>query len=173
MAKTFLLTLSIISLPFLLCGCGGGPSDQPELGEVSGVVKVDGNPEPNIKVTFMPEKGRPSIGITNENGEYVLKYSEEEIGTKVGTNYVTITRMLPEAASDDCGGCGCGGAPSGADLPDPIHAKYNRDARDNPEMKVEVKAGSQEFNFDVETDPSATRDTGECNGGGSDPCLCG
>lgn len=144
---------TILLLFFLLAlvGCGGGaPADMPELGEVSGVIKVDGEPQANILVSFQPEQGRPSMGVTDENGEYTLKYTQAESGAKVGKNLVTISTKPPEESSTE--GCGCS---EDEGFLDPIHPKYNTEAIDNPEMTVEVKLGSQEFNFDVTTDPSA------------------
>ena len=41
-----------------MLGCGGGtPDDQPDIGQVTGVVTVDGSPKADIIVAFQPEGG--------------------------------------------------------------------------------------------------------------------
>jgi len=73
----------------LLIGCqktGTGISP------VSGVVTLDGTPLTHASVTFQPTGGgRPSFGVTNDRGLYVLEYSMKELGAKVGTCTVKIT----------------------------------------------------------------------------------
>ena len=55
-----------------LSGClNGGNSD---LGTVTGVVTVDGEPINYATVTFMPTQGRASVGLTDADGAYKLVY---------------------------------------------------------------------------------------------------
>ena len=61
------------------------------LGMVAGVVTKDGVPIPSATVTFYPEQGRPSVGITDEEGRYQLKFTESQTGAVVGTHRVNIT----------------------------------------------------------------------------------
>ena len=49
-------------------GCGGAPDDRPDLGEVSGVVTLDGAPVENAVVQFTPAAGRPSQARTAADG---------------------------------------------------------------------------------------------------------
>ena len=63
-------------LPFV-CGCGGGVADQPELAAVSGQVTLDGQPLPNVILTFKPVgEGRSSSGVSDEDGNYSLQYCD-------------------------------------------------------------------------------------------------
>lgn len=48
----------------------------PELGDVYGKVTLDGKPVPNINILFTPESGRAAGGVTDEEGNYELKYLE-------------------------------------------------------------------------------------------------
>jgi hypothetical protein len=115
-------------------GCGSGaPADQPELGEVTGVVTLDGKPLPNVIVTFNPAKGRPSIGTTDEMGSYTLSYLGHLDGAVVGPNTVTIA--TPQDHPD----------PPGHPFKDPIPAKYNNETT----LTADVKPGANEFNFDL------------------------
>lgn len=74
----------------LISGCGSS-GDTPDLGQVSGIIKVDGNPTPNVAVRFAPvDGGRPSNGTTDDTGRYELVYSTKLMGAKVGTHNVSI-----------------------------------------------------------------------------------
>ena len=87
-------------LALLAAGCGGG--DRPDLGRVSGTVKLGGEPLENAEVMFVPSGGRPSMGVTNSNGHYELEYTVDAKGAVVGTHTVTISTYR-EAGEDDEG----------------------------------------------------------------------
>jgi len=70
-----------------LPGCSGS-TDQPEVGDVSGVVSLDGKPVPGVNIIFQPDSGRAAVGMTNENGEYELEYLHGVKGCKLGQNTV-------------------------------------------------------------------------------------
>lgn len=125
--------LALCTIAILLCsaGCGGGaPSDSPELGTVTGVVTLNGNPLPNVSVTFQPEEGKPSFGGTNDAGVYELVYSKDANGAKIGQHTVRIT--TPTEGPEDVG-------------KDPIPAQYNTKST----LKKEVKAGANQIDFDL------------------------
>lgn len=82
------LLLSLLAINF--SGCGGTASDRPPLGEVQGVVKLDGQPFEGAFVMFVPENGRPSVGTSDSEGRYVLKYLENVPGAALGTHQVRI-----------------------------------------------------------------------------------
>jgi hypothetical protein len=82
----------------MLAGCG---KSNMAVAPVSGKVTLDGAPLKSASVTFQPKDGgRPSFGVTNEHGRYVLEYSLNELGAKVGLCTVRITT---ESRSDDSG----------------------------------------------------------------------
>lgn len=146
-----LRNLSVLAIALTLTGCGGGgPGDMPEIGQVTGTITVDGSPKANVIVAFQPEGGRPSQGITDNQGNYELVYSRDAKGAKIGKNLVTLSTDTSgdsyesENSSED--------KSEEEDAKDPeIPAKYNTEAIDNPEMTVEVKAGSNEFSWDIKT----------------------
>lgn len=126
-------TASVFAIGLLALGCGR--SDLPQLGDVEGVVKIDGVPFENAMVQFHNEKGgRPGSGVTDKDGKYKLQYNEEYSGTKVGPSRVEITTIWPE-----------GEPPPGKK--DPILPKYNAKS----ELKEEVKPGKNTFNFDLKS----------------------
>ncbi len=72
----------------LLSGCGGS-DDQPELGEVSGTVTLDGKPVVGINVVFKPDIGRAAAGNSDADGNYTLQYLAGYEGSKLGPNTVS------------------------------------------------------------------------------------
>jgi hypothetical protein len=80
-------------------GCG---SSGPEIAYVTGRVTMDGKPLPNATVVFIPENGRPAGARTDENGEYVLNFTEGRQGAIPGKNAIRIT-TLREAEQDENG----------------------------------------------------------------------
>jgi len=151
-SKHMRFSFSLMALCLLtMTGCGGGPDDLPEIGQVTGVVTVDGSPKGNLIVSFQPEGGRPAMGTTDAEGRYELTYSRDEMGTKIGKNLVTISSE--EAAEDyEDGEDNAQQGDETAATSDPIPAKYNTMAVENPDMTVDVSAGANEFNWDVKTD---------------------
>lgn len=83
----------------LLSGCGGADM---KVAPVAGIVTLDGAPLERASVLFLPEKGRPSFGVTDDQGHYTLIYSKDENGAEIGSCKVQVsTRMAPSASNDD------------------------------------------------------------------------
>jgi len=141
------LHILVIAALFSLTGCGGDGT-APELGTVTGTVTLDGDPLPDATVLFQPETGRPSVGITDSDGKYSLKYIEAE-GAKVGKHTVSITTRRGGGDVGDDPGAGVGDgteeaeAPAGKPVPELVPDKYNI----RSELKVEVVAGSNTHDF--------------------------
>jgi len=75
-----------------VAGCGG--QNRPALAQVHGRVTLNGKPLANAIVAFHPEGGgRESSGVTDDNGEYVLKYIRDELGGTVGKNSVRVVKQ--------------------------------------------------------------------------------
>ncbi|QDT67023.1 carboxypeptidase regulatory-like domain-containing protein [Calycomorphotria hydatis] len=86
--------LTLLSLVCVLSILGCGQSDGPKLGEVDGIVTIDGKPTANLKVLFVPTTGgRTSQGTTNSEGYYQLYYSASKLGAIVGEHEVTISEI--------------------------------------------------------------------------------
>lgn len=147
-AMRTVLTPLLLWLP--LCGCSG--SSGPELGKVSGTVRLDGQPLANASVRFTPEKGAPSIGITDDQGNYELQYSSSRNGALVGNHIVRISTHRHAGEDDD-------GNKTPA-VPEKVPAEYNVNAAQNPEMKREVKSGSNAIDFDLKAGGSVVQPAG-------------
>lgn len=117
----------------LLCislGCSDG--DRPPIGRVKGLVTIDGQPAEGLGVLFSQQGFRSSSGMTNERGEYELKYVKDTMGAAVGTHKVRIEYVSQEGA-----------VARRATIPE----KYNRKS----ELTAKVESGTNEFNFDLQT----------------------
>ncbi len=94
---------------------------------VHGQVTLDGKPLARATVVFVPVvRGKESRGVTNDNGEYILKFIREEQGGTVGKNTVQITKLRTHAESSDV-----------------VPAKYNRETT----LTAEVTSGDNVFDF--------------------------
>ena len=133
---------------FFQPGCGG-PSDQPELGQVTGTITLDGKPLSGVAVVFQPDNGRPARGTTDAAGKYELTYIRETKGAKVGPNRVEIAPSEEGEAEevDDAG------EESKPVTQQPKSAKPKIPSRYNvqSELKVDVKAGKNTFDFKLES----------------------
>jgi hypothetical protein len=111
----------------VLAGCGG--SDLPELGQVTGTVKMDGNPLAGATVTFAPEKGAASTAVTDASGRYELVYIREHKGALLGLHSVRISKPSEDESSDV------------------VPAAYNTETT----LSADVKSGPNQFDFDVKS----------------------
>ena len=117
-----------------LAGCSEGPDIVP----VKGKMTRAGKPLANFAVTFQPTKGRPSVGYTDEQGNFELTYTLDQKGAVRGKHkvYVQYTPMDVEQGYESTG------APKSkppADLRD-IHGKYG-----GPEITpLEVEVDGEE-----------------------------
>jgi len=75
----------------LLAGCSSGPSDAPELVEVTGKVLVDDAPAHAAKIQFLSTtRGLISTGSTAEDGTFRLIYKRGRWGAPIDKHIVTI-----------------------------------------------------------------------------------
>lgn len=114
---------------FFISGCGGGA----ELGDVSGKITLDGQPLQGALVEFQPAEGRGSIGSTDAQGVYQLSHTVDSQGAVVGKHTVRITMADDEDKEQPGRGA--------------IPARYNSQS----ELSAEVKSGSNECNFDLQS----------------------
>ena len=125
--------LAMITVAVLGCGQEG-----PKVVKVSGRVTRGGRPVKDLKVTFMPETGRPSWGYTDPDGRYTLHYTRDQDGACVGKHKVFV--LYDPRPSD----------------PDEEEEWALRGTPMSPDMKaVEDKYGSEEttpLEFDIQDD---------------------
>lgn len=116
--------------------CRSRPSDQPDLGTVTGVVTMDGTPFEGALVSFAPTEGRSSQGVTDAEGKYELLYIGNTKGAKVGSHKVHITTYIADDSDPDA-----------RNIKETIPAKYHKDST----LTAEVKKGKNTFDFPLES----------------------
>ena len=128
----------ILMLCLLLAGCDSGPA----LAPVVGTVTLDGSPLAGAEVEFQPTAagGSPSVGVTDAEGHYELRFTMNEKGALLGEHTV---RIVMAEEDDDEGGTGSDEGPSTARIP----ARYNT----NSELKETVQKGKNTFDFLLES----------------------
>lgn len=130
--------LGICGILVGLVGCGGG-ADTPDLGDVSGTILLDGKPLADASVEFTPANGRGSVAVTDSQGRYTLRYTNDADGAVLGAHTVRISTGRAGTGSNE-------GGESTAAVPERVPPKYNSAT----DIKVEVKAGSNTFDYKIE-----------------------
>ncbi|MFH1267526.1 MAG: hypothetical protein ABIK89_17525 [Planctomycetota bacterium] len=130
MATSPRLALILFLSAMLLGSVGCNRGDQPELGKARGTVTLDGKPLAGVIIRFHPQTGRAGTATTDSDGKYDLVYTYGVNGAKVGPN--TVSFAWPDGEA--------GGSP--------IPGKYAGES----ELKVEVKAGKNTFDFPLESE---------------------
>jgi hypothetical protein len=77
-------TVLLLVTSLLSVGC----NREPTVCRVTGTVRLAGKPVPNVRVNFVPAEGRPSSGVTDQNGVYNLQYAHGQPGAQRGTHKV-------------------------------------------------------------------------------------
>jgi hypothetical protein len=132
--------LLLVLLPLLTAfGCGG-PDNR---AEVSGTVRLNGQPVASGSISFVPTDGNtgPSSGGVIADGKYSVPQAK---GVAVGKNRVSILSTVKTGRKINIGRDG---------LEDEwlqvVPAKYN----DQSELVRDVKSGSNQLDFDLKGSP--------------------
>jgi hypothetical protein len=119
-----------------VAGCSRQRGEMPPLGEVSGVVSLDGQPLPRASVAYVPyERGNASYGLTDDVGRYTLAYGVKQPGAVVGRHRVEI-RTGSEGRDKDG---------NFVETAERLPAKYHLKS----ELTATVGPGSNEINFQL------------------------
>ncbi len=136
--KANLGSFCVAGILFTLLVAGGGcRKGNPNFAHVSGQVRLDGQPLSGALVEFEPEGGSPSYGLTDPYGRFTLRFNHEQAGALIGKHTVRITTR--RSTTDD------NGRP--VVLPEKIPPQYNSRST----LKVEVRPGSNRFDFDLKS----------------------
>jgi len=153
MVRVALACVAMAGLSLAGCDAGGPP-----MGQVTGLVTLDGKPLPNAAVTFAPvDGGGPSSGITDASGNYELN-AQDRKGALIGKHKVSVTSVVmnqsavdpnmssssPEYAKQAQGG---GAGEYNIKQTEPIPAKYN----EKSELEYEVKSGSNKIDLELKS----------------------
>ncbi|MEQ1829100.1 MAG: carboxypeptidase regulatory-like domain-containing protein [Pirellula sp.] len=113
-------------------GCGG-----PQFGNVSGQVTMDGQPLPDVAVRFEDEGGSATIARTDKSGNYVMRYTIDQIGAPVGKHKVTIITPAPVTEG------------TGERYKELLPPEYNRKST----LTADVKPGKQTIDWKLKSKP--------------------
>ncbi len=121
----------------ILVGCG--KDDTPPLGEVTGVVTLDGKPVEGANVRFLPGHTRGSSGGTDAKGRYELSFDDDHSGAAVGMHDVMISQRADVMKNPELGN------------QEQLPARYN----EKTTLKREVKEGENVIDFKLTTEEPA------------------
>jgi len=123
-----LMTTTLLLAAFSLVGCG---PRGPHLAEVTGIVRLDGEPLPGAQLTFVPAEpgGSTAYGHSDEDGFYRLKFSRDSTGALPGT-YKVVVELPNRGEAEALRASGITVPPEGVKLP----KKYQKPG----ELTVEV-----------------------------------
>ena len=164
-----MLTRSAFSFAalFAIVGCGGGSSDLPDLGYVTGTVSHKGQPLANANVIFVPlDGGTTSTGFTDEFGQYSLRFTAGNEGAIVGNHVVKITvesePVIPDGVDPD-------------NMTPAQEKKMLQSIKQLPpqynevtELGADVQSGSNVCDFDLDADMITEADVVVNEDGGGD-----
>jgi hypothetical protein len=117
----------MVALAALSAGCGG--DDGPVIAQAEGVVLVDGKPTKDIAVRFHPAKGPIAVGLTDENGKFVMTTRALNDGAVVGQHEVALVHADPNRPISQ--------SEAEAIAKSPIAIKYGRPETSGVKAKVE------------------------------------
>ena len=135
----------LLALAVVAAGCSDALVE-PDLGTVTGSVKINGQPAPDVMVQFEPkgsgagkanEVGATSTGITDAGGNYELTYKGETKGAVVGMHTVRLTSAA-------------GGGPAGGEAgvaPVNIPANFNIESS----IEKDVQKGENKIDIEITT----------------------
>jgi len=126
----------------LAAGCSGGG---PEIVPVEGTVTHNGDPVPNLLIYFVSTEGRPSWGISDSSGHFVLDYDAQHKGARVGTHKIWVvdqsTNVDPTVAMSG------GPRPKRSPAIGEIVEKYGQN---KSTLEVEVKKADRNFQLKLD-----------------------
>jgi hypothetical protein len=127
----------------MLLFAGGCQQPLPEMGTVSGVVTLDGKPQPLVKVVFSPDPSagpaaKSSQGLTDGEGRYSLSYRSADgrsaVGAKIGKHLVSMKDIRSIESRDN---------------PVPYRFSLALTRASKSPLFADVKAGEQQIDFDI------------------------
>lgn len=132
------IAVAILIACVIVSGCSA-KSDAPTMVAVSGTLSIDGKPQENISVTFIPDnskgtQGPASVGRTNADGKFTLTGPGNRTGAMIGFHKVTVACPFnPAGGSSATGVASDGAAPCKLplSLADPEKTKLTAEVKSN------------------------------------------
>jgi hypothetical protein len=133
--------LAFVSVGFV-CGCN---FENPPLNDVSGELRYNGKPLPNMILNFMPTEGRPSQALTDAEGKFPhVVFSETRNGLMTG-EYTVFLGFNPTEPPKIPG--------EPPEVPEELHAVLNKYGNYlQPKLKVTIEAGQKTLLLELKDD---------------------
>jgi hypothetical protein len=125
----------VIALVALGCTKNG-----PKIVAIEGVATHNGTPVPNLMIWFEPASGRPSWGISDSKGHFVLDYDPDYDGAVVGSHTVWV---LEDPSLNDPTAMMGKAKPKRPPEMQAVLDKYG--SKEKSPLKVEVKKADRNF----------------------------
>jgi hypothetical protein len=144
-------TLFAVVALCLAAGCGS----RPRVVEVEGIVKLGSKPLPHLRIQFMPdpEKGTVgpiSTGTTDDTGHFKLTCADERAGAVVGWHRVVITDLrvhLPRETRQGRRDDDKEGASKQRSLPSRVPEKYTTSGK--TPLTLEVQGENKDVTIEL------------------------
>lgn len=123
----------------ILSGCNSGSN----VVEISGTLTRNGKPVPYLTIHFVPENGRSSWGVSDENGQFIMKQDKKTPGVLFGTHTVWV-EWRPLTPIDEMD-------PKNAKKPvdlATITEKYGSEARSPLKIEIDKSVNNLEIKLD-------------------------
>ncbi len=122
-------------------GCGGSS----DVVRVTGTVRHDGKPVANLTLVFVPDSGRSSWGVTDEEGHFKLSYDRKHEGAVRGTHRIYAQFRPRDAQQEMAIGQGKQAPPPDVQA---ILAKYG--SLDSTPLRREIDRDGQVIDLDLD-----------------------
>lgn len=134
--------IAVFSLLIAICAIAGcGDPNMPPVGEVHGQVTLNGQPVADCQVEFVPlAGGRSSSAMTDNNGQYVLKYKGNAEGALLGKHRVRLVTARGATRDDH-------GRVTKPGIKEKLPKEYNEETT----QEVEVTDGDNPIDFTIVT----------------------
>jgi hypothetical protein len=136
-ARWAMLVIAVVAF-----GCGSGGL---EIVPIEGTVTHNGEPVPNLLIYFVSTEGRPSWGVSDASGHFVLDYDGQHKGAKVGTHKIWVVDQ--SANIDPTIAMSGGPRPKRSPAIAEIAEKY---AQNKSTLQVEVKKADRNFQLKLD-----------------------
>jgi len=134
-----------IGMAGFLVGCTGG-APVPKLAQVSGTVKIKGEPAAGVQLTFTPiadTKTTGAVAHTGPDGTYKLMHRSGEPGIEPGKYGVTFSRLLADGKPIPPGT-----SPTELGATESLPESYQQVNQAFQKVEVPAKGATLDFNLD-------------------------
>ena len=130
------------ALAAALAGCGtGGPKVVP----VTGTLTYKGKPVASALLNFLPENGRQSWAVTDEQGRFKINYDEQQDGAVVGTHKVWIEYRPNSQSEQEAVMMG-----KAVPLTPELKAFFDKYSYSKSPLKVQIEKGTKDLPLNLD-----------------------